>query len=63
MDPEIEETNFNLNKFSAMPNGIQKSDVHSAGYDISSIVLMGMFADSRLPLRYELNASWDTSVG
>ena len=46
-----------------MPNGIQKSDVHSAGYIISSIVLMGMFADSRLPLRYELNASWDTSVG
>jgi hypothetical protein len=25
-----------------MPNGIQKSDVHSAGYGISSIVLMGI---------------------
>jgi len=40
-----------------MLNGIQKSDVHSAGYDVSSVVLIGMFADSRLPLLYEWNAT------
>jgi hypothetical protein len=36
-----------------MRNGIHKSDIDSASYDVSLIVLIGMSPESRIPLRYE----------